>query len=184
MEDVAALAGVSKGTLYNFFSSKQDLFLASMIASYEETLELFDPEADLESLDPRLRLDAVLRGMASILNVVSSRMTVHYQAWGIVAGDEGARGRLYGFLTQFFRDRGQDFIDLINEGQAQGVFRADADVAAITDALLAILSGFLYRATFDPESGSGERLAACYESLLRGALYIDVASMTEEGSDV
>jgi AcrR family transcriptional regulator len=183
MEDVAALAGVSKGTLYHFFENKQDLFLASMIASYEETLGLFEPEVDLQSLDPRLRLDAVLRGMASILNVVSSRMTVHYQAWGIVAGDEGARGRLYGFLTQFFRDRGQDFEDLIKEGQARGVFRADADVAAITDALLALLSGFLYRATFDPTCGSEERLAACYESLLRGALYIDAPSAAEEDSD-
>ena len=183
MEDVAALAGVSKGTLYNFFKNKQDLFLASMIASYEKTLGLFDPEVDLEELDPRLRLDAALRGMASILNVVSSQMTVHYQSWGIVAGDEEARGRLYGFLTQFFRDRSQEFIDLIEDGQERGVFRADADVVALTDAILALLSGFLYRVTFDPEHATAERLAASYESLLSGALYIDGTAAAEEGRD-
>jgi AcrR family transcriptional regulator len=184
MEDVAALAGVSKGTLYNFFESKQDLFLASIISSYEETLGLFDSEVDLERLDPRLRLDAVLRGLASVLDVVSSRMTVHYQAWGIVAGDEVARGRLYDFLTQFFLARTQEFEDVIEEGQARGVFRTDAEVRAITDALIALLSGFLYRATFDPEKATTERLAACYESLLRGALYVDANAAAEESKDV
>jgi AcrR family transcriptional regulator len=188
MEDVAALAGVSKGTLYNFFESKQDLFLASIIADYEETLGLFDSDSDsdseVEDFDPRLCLDAVLRGFASVLDFESPRMTVHYQSFGIVTGDEKARSRLFGFLTQFFIDRNQEFKDLIVEGQTRGVFRADADVQAVTDALIALLSGFLYRATFDPERASGERLAACYESLLRGALYIDETNAVEEGSDV
>jgi hypothetical protein len=101
-----------------------------------------------------------------------------------VAGDEGARRHLYGFLTQFFRDRNQEFKDLIEEGQARGVFRGEADVVAITDALLALLSGFLYRATFDPECATAERLAASYESLLRGALYVDVNTAAEEGGNV
>jgi AcrR family transcriptional regulator len=183
MEDVAALAGVSKGTLYNFFKSKQELFLASMIASYEEVMGLFDPEVDLESVDPRVRLDADLRGMANVLDVVSSQMTVHYQCWGIVAGDEGARGRLYGFLTQFFRDRSQEMRELIEEGQTRGVFRADADAAAITDALIALLSGFLYRATFDPEYATADKLAATYESLLSGALYVNENTADGEGRD-
>jgi hypothetical protein len=155
-----------------------------MISSYEESLGLFDSDVDLERLDPRLRLDAVLRGLASVLDVVSSRMTVHYQAWGIVAGDEVARGRLYDFLTQFFIDRTREFEDVIEEGQARGVFRADAEVRAITDALIALLSGFLYRATFDPDKATTERLAACYESLLRGALYVDANATAEESKDV
>jgi hypothetical protein len=111
-------------------------------------------------------------------------MTVHYQAWGIVAGDEVARGRLYDFLTQFFLARTQEFEDVIEEGQARGVFRTDAEVRAITDALIALLSGFLYRATFDPEKATTERLAACYESLLRGALYVDANAAAEKSNDV
>jgi AcrR family transcriptional regulator len=183
MEDVAALAGVSKGTLYNFFKNKQELFLASMIASYEETLGLFDPEMDSESLDPRVCLDANLRGMASVLDAVSSQMTVHYQCWGIVVGDEGARGRLYDFLSQFFRDRCQETRELIEEGKRRGVFRADADAAAITDALIALLNGFFYRATFDPEYATAEKLAATFEPLLSGSLYIAETAAVEEGGD-
>ena len=181
MEEVASLAGVSKGTLYHFFKSKQDLFLASMIHSYQEALGLFDPEADDEGLDPRGRLDATLRGLASVLNAVSSQMTVHYQAWGIVVGDEEARERLYGFLTQFFIDRSQEINSVIEDGRANGVFRADADTRAITDALLALLNGFLYRATFDPDRANAERLTACFDSLLRGALYVDAPTVEDGG---
>jgi hypothetical protein len=108
-------------------------------------------------------------------------MTVHYQAWGIVVGDEEARERLYGFLTAFYADRSQEVRALIEDGQACGVFRADADVRAITDALLALVNGFLYRATFEAEQATSERLAACFESLLCGALYLDARTAAEEG---
>jgi AcrR family transcriptional regulator len=183
MEDVAALAGVSKGTLYNFFKSKQELFLASMIASYEDTLRLFDPEMDLESLDPRIRLEADLRVMASLLDTVSSEMTVHYQCWGIVAGDDEARSRLYDFLTRFYRDRSREMTELIEEGQRRGVFRKDVNAASITDTLLALLNGFLYRATFDPDYATAEKLAATCEPLLRGTLYANEAAAAGEGRD-
>jgi hypothetical protein len=73
--------------------------------------------------------------------------------------------------------------ELIEEGQRRGVFRTDADAAAITDALIALLSGFLYRATFDPESATAEKLAATYESLLSGSLYIAETAAIEEGRD-
>ena len=40
MDEVAALAQVSKGTLYNFFESKEDLFLATLIDSYQGAVNL------------------------------------------------------------------------------------------------------------------------------------------------
>ncbi|MFQ5416015.1 MAG: TetR/AcrR family transcriptional regulator [Myxococcota bacterium] len=176
MEEVAALARVSKGTLYHFFESKRDLFLASIIDSYEESLALFEPPREGEVADPRAHLEAVLQGLVRVQGRMASRMTVHYQAWGVVAGDVVARERLYRFLTDFFAERSAEIVGAIEAGQRSGAFSADADVAAFNDGIAALLAGFLYRATFDPEHATTERLEACFDALIRAALYIDAPS--------
>ena len=51
MEEVAARAGVSKGTLYRYFENKEELLLATVIDSYQQNLPLFDAGADPAS-DP------------------------------------------------------------------------------------------------------------------------------------
>ena len=184
MEEVAALAQVSKGTLYHFFESKQDLFLASMIDSYEDSLRIFDAVRDGEAPNPLVRLDWILEGMTEVLVAMAMRMTVHYQAWGVVAGDAVARERLYGFLANFFAERSATISEAIRDGQRQGVFAADADVTAVTDGIMALLSGFLYRSTFDPEYGASERLNACFDALLRDAFYLEKPiPAPEEGDD-
>ena len=185
MEEVAALAQVSKGTLYHFFESKRDLFLASMIDSYEESLDLFDPLPEGEFLDPRAHLEGVLQGLVRVLERMASRMTVHYQAWGLVAGDVDARERLYTFLMEFFADRTAEIVAAIEAGQRRGVFDRDVDVTALNDGIAALLAGFLYRATFDPENATSERLNACFDALVRAPLYVDDSSrgVDEAGRD-
>jgi len=172
MDEVAALAQVSKGTLYNFFESKRDLFLAAMIDSYEESLRIFDTAADDGAVGPIAELDRILEGMALVLGAMAPRMTVHYQAWGVVAGDEHARARLYGFLFDFFNQRSRDIVDTIRAGQRSGAFAPDADAEAVADGIMALLGGFLYRSAFDPGYSDPARLRACFSALIRSTFYL------------
>lgn len=174
MDEVAALAQVSKGTLYNFFESKHDLFLASMIDSYEESLRLLETDDDgaVGPVGPVADLERILEGMARVLDAMAPRMTVHYQAWGVVAGNERARLRLYSFLVEFFNQRSQEIVSAIHAGQRNGAFAADVDAEAVTDGIMALLSGFLYRSTFDPAYADPARLRACFDALLRGTFYL------------
>lgn len=172
MDEVAALARVSKGTLYHHFESKHDLFLASLIDSYEEGLRLFEPAQRAGAGEPLVHLEQFLAGLTKVLAVMAKRMTVHYQAWGLVAGDPDARERLYGFLLDFFSERTAEVLATIREAQACGAFAADVDAEVVTDGILALLSGFLYHSTFDPHHADPERLNACFETLIRGAFYV------------
>ena len=181
MDEVAALAQVSKGTLYNFFESKHDLFLASMIDSYEESLRILEPVADAGTVGPVADLDRILEGMARVLEAMAPRMTVHYQAWGVVAGNERARARLYGFLFDFFNQRSRDIVAAIHEGQRNGAFAPDVDVEAITDGIMALLGGFLYRSAFDPAYADPARLRACFTALFHHTFRLAPEAEAEHG---
>jgi hypothetical protein len=94
-------------------------------------------------------------------------MHVHYQAWGLVANTPELQERLYGFLRDFHVDRGHELAEVIRAGQATGVFRRDAPAAALAEGMQALLSGFLYRANFDPAAAGAAQLRQCFDALLR-----------------
>ncbi len=169
MDEVAALAQVSKGTLYNFFESKEDLFLATLIDSYQGSLALFDAGAQAPA-DARIRLEARRDAMAKILAALAPRMNVHYQAFGLIAKHPSYKERLYRFLRSFHTDRAASLEQTIRAGQQGGSLRADADATALAEGFMALLSGFLYRATFDPDRASPAQLRACFDTLVRESL--------------
>jgi len=181
MEEVAALAQVSKGTLYNFFESKHDLFLASMIDSYEESLRIFEPADEIGDSGPVAELDRILEGMVRVLEAMAPRMTVHYQAWGLVAGNDRARARLYGFLFDFFNQRSRAIVAAIRAGQDSGAFVPDVDAEALTDGVMALLGGFLYRSAFDPAYSDPARLRSCLDALLRSTFYLSPEGEADHG---
>jgi AcrR family transcriptional regulator len=169
MEEVAALARVSKGTLYRFFESKEHLLLATIIDSYEQSVSVFDAPGEPDA-DPRDRLEALLDEMTKVFEEISPRMNVHYQAWGLVAKVPVLRDHLYGFLREFHSQRARDVEGAVREGQRRGLLQPDVDAAALADGLHALVSGFLYRATFDPERARSEQLRICLGAMLREAL--------------
>lgn len=184
MEEVAALAQVSKGTLYRFFKSKEDLFLATIIQSYEEGLKLMDADA-VEGADPMRLLRELLEALTKVLSLVAPRTRVHYQAWGVVAGVPEFQQRLYGFLEAFHRDRHRQFVQLVHHGQVTGAFRSDVSAEVVAHSIQALLGGFIYRSSFDPEAASPDALRACFDTLVNEFLdpRTDVRPLGE-GEDV
>lgn len=172
MEEVAALAQVSKGTLYRYFASKEELLLATILDSYEQFRPLFEA-AEGAGGPPRQRLEALMDGLVTVLEAVAPRMNVHYQAWGLVANAPALQAELHGFLRRFHEARGHALENVLRAGQWAGTFRPGVDVEAVAEAIQALLSGFLYRATFDPERARPELLRRSFDALVLDALQDD-----------
>jgi AcrR family transcriptional regulator len=181
MEEIAARAKVSKGTLYRFFASREDLLLAAILDSYARGQHLVDAQVETAQ-DPREQLARLCAGLAETLAQVGENARVYYQAWGIVAGTPEFEDRLLRFLRSFHADRHSRTVALVRAGQAAGVFRSELSPVLVADALTALLAGFIYRATFDPRAASPEALRACLDALVRGALEQPDAQRTPETS--
>ena len=169
MEEVAARAQVSKGTLYRYFESKEDLFLATIIASYEEGLSSIPPSLDAIER-PREALAGIFDQLIDVLVAASPRAQVHYQAWGVVAGTPEHEARLHNFLRSFHQDRDREFVAVIRAGQASGDFRPDVDPETIAAGISGLLAGFIYRSAFDPAGADPAALRACFDTLIGFAL--------------
>ncbi len=166
MEEVAARARVSKGTLYRYFESREHLLLATILESYEQSLPLLPELRVAGPAEPAALLVAHVDSLVKVLEAVTPRMNVHYQAWGLVAKNPELKKRLYDFLRDFHVERARELVAVIRAGQASGRFRQEVPAEAVAEGMQALLSGFLYRATFDPQAASAPLLRQCIDALL------------------
>ena len=181
MEEVAARAQVSKGTVYRFFGSKEDLFLAAIMDAYAQAAHETGADRGIDQeTNAAEHLRDRLEGMAKALGAITPRVRVSYQAWGVVGDSKEAQTRLEEFLTRFHRERQAEYEEWIRAGQQDGAFRNDLDANVLALSIGALFSGFIYRAAFDPASATPEALRSCFDLLLRQVLgYTDDARPAE-----
>jgi AcrR family transcriptional regulator len=169
MEQIAQQARVSKGTLYRFFESREELLLAALLDSHAQALRAALAGLDAAQ-DPRERLERLCGALAGALDVLGSRARVHYQVWGVVAGTPAFEERLLRALRSLHAESQREFEALVRAGQASGAFRSEVSPAVVADALGSLLAGFVYRASFDPRAASPAALRAVLDALVVGAL--------------
>jgi AcrR family transcriptional regulator len=181
MEEVATRAQVSKATVYRFFESKQQLLLAALIASHEKALRVVYEHVEPTS-DPRRELDQLLEGVVRVLEKSTPGMGVFYQVWGVVAEDEASRKQLDEFMRSFHADSHRELAQLVRRGQLAGLFRAGVSPEVVAQSVDALLGGYCYWATFDPESATPDALRACFDTLVRGVLVVDAPTRPPHGA--
>lgn len=164
MEAIAAEAGVSKGTLYRFFESREDLLLSTLITSHElGTALVIEPT----QAPPGAMLQRILDRQAAVLAVASERMPVNVQVWGLAAGDPERRERLIGALRdRIYPEQTRLLVAALESDVRAGTYRADVDPAAVAAALVALFDGTLYRSMFDPAHAHAERLRTSFRLVL------------------
>lgn len=157
MDDIAARAGVGKGTLYNFFASKEDLFLALVLDHFERVRDMVDRESE-GGVDPWADMESAWRVMLlKVFPELAGQWNLTYQLWGILARDAAARERMFAAWRAMYREREQRIVDGIRAGQASGHFRRDVDPDLLAPLLMAMFDGLVDRSMFDTERVDPEK---------------------------
>ncbi|HWE60521.1 MAG TPA: helix-turn-helix domain-containing protein [Chloroflexota bacterium] len=161
IDDICAAAGVSKGTFYGYFASKQDLLLALL----DEDAAVLDRVMDDLAAAPLGGTERVRRFTQAMLNLGDDqgRSQVRADLWAEILTEEEVRARLSATIERRrVRLRGW-----IEEGIAAGDFVA-MPANAGASILLALGDGLLLHAGLDATAFRWANIRRALDILLAG----------------
>lgn len=130
VDDIAQEAGISKGTCYQYFNGKEDIFIATM----ERTLETLLAEAEAAAGETR---DALTRLGIEGLTFISKYSDLQFMFMGMISEALGGNERLKKKASEAFGKVAEFLSRDIEQGIAEGAFRP-VDPNAVAYALLGI----------------------------------------------
>lgn len=157
MEDIARRAGVSKGTVYLYFPSKQALFEAlvrhAMLPKLEEMGRLVESATE-SGLDGAKMDSATLlrRVLTAFPTVMADRRVLAIPR--LVIAEAHQLPDIARFYKAEVVDRGHRLITgLLQRGVARGEFRPHDCATVARLALAPLLMGLIWRNSFEPATG-------------------------------
>jgi len=165
MEEIAEAAGVSKGTLYNFFESRETLLVEAVLLSHLDTVNM-SPQVSDAKCAPRLRLQALIESLAESFERVQSVFPMATQASSLTAPGSPEHSQLLRGLDAAYIRYRQIVAELLAEARRVGELRDHVDINTVAAIWVATYNGLLYRAGFD----EGERDSLCTPDGVRTAL--------------
>lgn len=164
VSDVAAQAGVSQGTIYWYFESKEELISAAILSFVEELAEgaLAVTEMGETAADKLRALAASMEGFAES----GSRLfTMFLEFWASSPRREEAAALWMDLLAEY-KDM---FVGLVEEGIRFGEFR-QVDAEGVVWAIMAAYDGLAAYAMLKPDLDVVRASQAFTDALLQGLL--------------
>jgi AcrR family transcriptional regulator len=165
IDQVAAMAGISKGSVYNYFHSKRDLFESVFLESLAED----EIEWDRLVLEP----GPAREKLARLLDYCFTRMEGYRNVGKLVlefwatAARQSEDGSVAGGLHETFDRYAERLSRVIREGMASGEFRRGLDVRSSARLIMATLDGIITQAIIMGMPMSSELLATYKDNVLR-----------------
>ena len=167
MERVAGAAGVSKGSLYDYFHNKEELFFAAF-----EWLQRLVKQASRKDVGAH---DSAREHILAFADSIARALVEHVElypifldAWTATA-KSGTRERFSSAMTNSYAAYHQHFARLLREAQRQGDIRLDMDVDSIagmlTNAVDSVGLQFWLDKSIDPQQWTRSFVISLFEGL-------------------
>ena len=167
VDAVAERAGVAKGTVYQYFKSKEELLFAVFdrwVAQYFAALSARVPATGVSAEEQLRRL---AQAAVELAGDVEDLYPLTFEFWAASAS-LGLRER---FLAQFrsVYDLFRDYVaGILRRGIEAGEFSPDVDAEAVAAMFVGALDGFFLQVWFDPQLDAAKTCAGFVEVLIRG----------------
>ena len=164
--DIAKVAGIGKGTVYEYFKSKDDIFAAI------ENMFIGDSVAQIEKLanskkTPRKKLEEIVNYSFNMHGLMGDAAFIIAELWA-----QHSRERLRGHKESHFADMYSDFYDtvinILDEGIKANEFRK-MDKNGIATLLLALIDGIIWQSViFKDDIEFNLKIQAAIKSFMEG----------------
>lgn len=165
--DIAAEAGVGKGTIYEYFDSKEELFFAVYQWFMANIMEAATVEVGNLAAPLPQRLMAMVESVVEVFEDNRQMFSLFMEFWAASSAGP-SQTRLRQALNDTYRQSRRMFAEIITQGAASGYFRDDLDPLATAAGLVAGLDGIFLQCWMAPELDATKLTGAFMQNLLRG----------------
>jgi AcrR family transcriptional regulator len=166
MDDLAAAAGVSKGSLYDYFENKEDLFYGAF-EWLQDVLLRASMERMREETGAQARLVAFADASVGAFMEHVAFYPVMLEVWS-AAAKTGTRGRFATAMQSLYMDYRSQVTALIIAGQESGEIKQDVDAAAVGAMLIGAIDGLLLQYWLDPNFDPRHWVRSFFAALFDG----------------
>ncbi|UCH11441.1 MAG: TetR/AcrR family transcriptional regulator [Fidelibacterota bacterium] len=165
IDDIAKEAGVGKGTVYEYFRSKEDLFNAIVEQTIQETMQIFARIA-VADISPREKLRRFMHEALDMAQQMGDSIIITTEIWA-----QGARGHWHGggsALVDLYHQLHERVKNILQEGIRAGEFRK-MNLDGVASLLLAFGDGLMWQYILFPEDAHFENVKnEAINSFMRG----------------
>jgi AcrR family transcriptional regulator len=161
VDDIARAAGVSKGALYVYFKSKEDIFLALLDDAMERTIKKLRLTEEVSAAEKLKRLvDFVQR--VKITDEVKQKTKFQLETWLYLTREERFQSVLKERWTQFK----SLFQHIVEEGQEKGEFSREVNAGDVASWFWALHDGLYLHALIVFDQAAYDRTVELAQNML------------------
>lgn len=163
IRDIADEAGVGKGTVYEYFDSKEGLFFSMCEYLYDQYLD--NQKSALDAVaDPERQIRSLVTSTIENAAMWTAMIYLNIDVWSEM-DRKGEEDKLRQLVAGMFKRIAEVVSGCVREGQARGVFK-DFDADLVTHILLATLDGLMFQLLINKNMFDLEAMAATLSELL------------------
>jgi len=164
--DIAKEAGIGKGTIYEYYKSKEEIFRAIEEMFIVGTIEQLQMVANSDD-SPTEKLKQVCGYSLDLHAHLGDSILIISELWA-----QHSRGLLHGHDSNNFADMYDDYYkiieDILKDGIAKGEFR-EMSIKGVTTLLLAMIDGVIWQSViFKENEDFNERKKEAIKAFMNG----------------
>lgn len=140
IDDIVAAAGMSKGSIYSYFKSKEEIFLAIAEDRFNKRHTLIKGfERNISSTDKiKKYIDWILYGLFEEENILNARFA--FEFWAVASRNDIISYEAKKRYAMFY----EDLSSILKEGIERGEFKTDLDIESMCYIILSSTDGIGY----------------------------------------
>lgn len=171
INDIANTAGIGKGTIYEYFKSKEEIidfsfqyFIKVVSIDFEKVL--------LSTIPAKDKLIQVLHSFTDFVNPVSEPfLRLMFNFWGEAMRAQSAKNKIFKDMKKLYRSYRSIFADIIIEGKEDGSFKKNINPQNFGSIIVGMMDGIMIQWILDKdEADCQELLSTLINVILQGIL--------------
>ncbi len=152
INDIAHAAGIGKGTVYEYFSNKEEIINQSF-RYFMRAMELDFQEILIQEITGKEKLIRILEGFSQLMNSeILELVELMLDFWAEGIKTKNSQGILMEEMNRFYHSYREILADVIIEGMGDGSFRKNINPRSVASMIIGTLDGVFVQWILDKKS--------------------------------